>query len=107
MSNLIRISLLAVAALCLVPATAQAQEDDATVAAAAAGSACDRPESLSTLQRRIVEKASEGAMPLIRFVHRTRMIHQLDVYETVAWLEQRRAARKACAVAVADATSVQ
>jgi len=38
----------------------------------------------------------QGIVPLHQFVWRTRMIHQLDTLETVAWLDQRRALLVAC-----------
>jgi hypothetical protein len=105
MSTLLRISVISVAAFCLVPTTAQAGELDATVARSAPSEGCDQPEALSIVERRIVDKASQGATPLIRFVHATRGIYQLDVYDTVAWLDKRRAARAACGIAVADAAA--
>jgi hypothetical protein len=97
-----RILLLPLAALCLSPATVQAQGDETTVAALAIDAGrCDRVESLSNLQRKIVDKASQGATPLFRFIHGTRMMYQLDAYETVAWLDKRRAALASCGIAVA------
>ena len=108
MNAILRISLLSFAAACLLPGTARAQDDETTVAALAAASArCDRPEALSNLQRRILENSAQGMTPLIRFIQRTRMMYRLDVYETVAWLEKRRAERAACGVAVADAAAVE
>ncbi len=108
MNTILRISLLSVAAFCVVPGSARAQPDETTVAALAAPSApCDRPEALSNLQRKIVDKASQGAMPLIRFIHLTRMSYQLDVYETVAWLDKRRASLASCGIAVAATPVVE
>ena len=105
MNTTLRISLLSVAAVFLLPGNAQALPDETTVAAIAAPTGrCDRPESLGNPQRRIVEKASQGVMPLVHFIHRTRMIYGLDVTETVAWLEQRRGALAACGIAAADPT---
>ena len=101
MNAILRTSLIAVAIFCLAPA--QAQTVDATVAAAAGKTACNAPESLGHVQRRIVEKAAEGGPSVLQFVHRTRMIYQLDPIETVHWLDRRRAAKAACAVALADA----
>ena len=111
MNAKLQLSLLSIAAFCLLPGTARAQPEELTVAAVAATPArCDQPEALSNLQRKVVDKASQGMTPLIRFIHGTRMMsYSLDVYETVAWLEARRAARAACgvAVAVADAPAVE
>ena len=108
MNAILRTSLLSVAALCLLPGPAWAQPDAATtVAALAAPSArCDRPEALSNLQRKVVEKSAQGTTALIRYIHGTRMMsYSLEVYETLAWLEQRRAARAACGIALADASA--
>ena len=110
MNTILRISLLSVAAFCLSIGTARAQDDEmATVAALGTPSTrCDRPEALSNLQRKVLEKAEQGMTPLIRYIHATRMMsYSLDVYETVAWIEKRRAARAACGVAVADASAVE
>ena len=96
--NRIPSALFALAALCIAPSLAHAQDaQDAQVAAAAIPSAgCAGAASLSPLQARIVEKAAQGTVPLRQFVWRTRNIHQLDTMETVAWLDQRRALRAAC-----------
>ena len=108
MNAIIRIALLSVPAFCLMPGTARAQSDEATtVALAAPSTRCDVPEALSNLQRKVVEKAAQGMTPLIRYIQGTRMMsYSLEVYETVAWLDQRRAARAACGVSVADASAV-
>ena len=105
MNAILRTSLIALAIFCLAPA--QAQSVEPTVAMSASKAACTAPETLALVQRRIVEKAAEGGPAVIQFVHRTRMIYQLDPIETVAWLDQRRAAKAACAVALADATPAQ
>ena len=108
MNARLRLSLLTVAAFCLMPGIAQAQSDGSTVVALAPPSTrCDVPEALSNLQRKVVERAAQGMTPLIRFIHGTRMMsYSLDVWETVAWVDQRRAARAACGVTVADTSAV-
>ena len=109
MNAILRLSLLSAAALCLLPGTARAQpEQETTLAALTAPSApCGGPETLSNVQRKVVEKAAQGTTALIRYIHGTRMMsYSLDVHDTAAWLERRRAARVACGVAVADAASV-
>ena len=72
--------------------------DSLQLAAASAPSAaeCQRSASLTRVQRHLVDKAAEGVRPLAQYIYRTRMIHQLDVMETVAWLDQRRELRQAC-----------
>ena len=101
----LRISLVAVATLCLMTGSARAQHDETAVAQASTSTRCEAAQALSNLQRRIVTKASQGPTSLIRFIHGTRMIYQLDVYETFAWLDDHRAARAACGLAMADAAS--
>lgn len=72
--------------------------DSLQLAAASAPSAaeCQRSASLTRVQRQLVDRAAEGMRPLVQYIHRTRMIYQLDVMETVAWLDQRRELRQAC-----------
>ena len=99
MNRFLRLSLLLSAGVVLATATAQAQTVDPTVALATGVSSCDRAEAMSNLQRRLVEKASQGAGPLTQFIHRTRMIYQLDVHETVAWLDRERDRLQVCRTA--------
>ena len=109
MNATLRISLLSLAAACLLPGTARAQSDEETTLAAltAPSAPCGGPETLSNVQRKVVEKAAQGTTALIRYIHGTRMMsYSLDVHDTVAWLERRRAARAACGVAVAGASSI-
>ena len=107
MNAKLQLTLLSLIALCLIPGIARASEEATTVALAAPSTRCDVPEALSNLQRRVVEKAAQGTTQLIRYIHATRMMsYSLDVYETVAWLDQRRAARAACGVSVANASAV-
>ena len=92
--------LIIVAALALLgsaPLSAHAG-DSLQLAAASAPSAaeCQRSASLTPVQRQLVDKAAQGIRPLVQYIHRTRMIYQLDVMETAAWLDQRRELRQAC-----------
>ncbi len=91
------ITVAALALLCSAPLSARAA-DGVQLAAASAPSAaeCERSASLSRVQRQLVEKAAQGVRPLAQYIYRTRMIYQLDVMETVAWLDQRRELRQAC-----------
>jgi hypothetical protein len=57
---------------------------------------CASVNSLTFVQRRVVDKAAEGIRPLVQYIHRTRAIHPLDVMETIAWLDERREMRQAC-----------
>lgn len=84
------------AALCIVPFLAQAQDAQADTPPAIANAECGRAANPSALQARIVEKAAQGIVPLRDFVWRTRMIYQLDLMESVAWLDQRRALLAGC-----------
>ena len=80
-------------------ATAYAGDDPVLAAAASitvSPAQCARSTSLTYVQRQVVDKASQGVRPLARYIHRTRMIHQLDVTSTVAWLDQRRELMEAC-----------
>ena len=65
-------------------------------AAAPSAAECERSASLTHVQRQVVDKAAQGIRPLVLYIHRTRMIHQLDVMETIAWLDERRELRRAC-----------
>ena len=56
------------------------------------------------VQRRVVEKAAQGIVPLRQYLWSTRMIHRLDVMQTVAWLDEARAAEQACLERVAAGT---
>jgi hypothetical protein len=89
-----------VAALALMGSVsflAQAADGVRLAAAPAPSSAqCASVNSLTLVQRRVVAKAAEGIRPLVQYIHRTRAIHQLDVIETVAWLDERRELRQAC-----------
>ena len=93
----------AAATLVLIPAVGHAAD---TLAAAGTGANCGSLGTFTSVQRTIVEKASQGAVPLIQYVQRTRMIHQLDLTETLAWLDERRALATACRTAGADDAAV-
>lgn len=82
--------------LCIAPFLAHAQEVRPTAADAISNADCAGAAHLSYVQGRIVEKAAQGIVPLRQFVWRTRMVHQLDTMDTVAWLDQRRALLAAC-----------
>ena len=84
------------ASLCIAPFLAHAQDAQAIAAAAISNAECAGAAPLSYAQGRIVEKAAQGIVPLRQFVWRTRMIYQLDLLESVAWLDQRRALLAAC-----------
>lgn len=76
----------------------QAAADEA-VAATAAAAACG-PARITRLQQRLLDKADQGAPELVRFIHRTRMIYQLDVYQVANSLDGWRAASR-CTTAAA------
>jgi hypothetical protein len=59
---------------------------------------------LTGVQRRVIDKASQGIAPLRRYVDMTRAIHQLDLQDTVEWYVAHRATSAACAKQVAEAT---
>lgn len=82
--------------LCLAPF--QARAEDVTIGRAdeVSASGCAGLAPMTYLQRRVVDKAVQGIVPLRQFVWNTRMIYQLDLMETVAWLDQRRASLQAC-----------
>ena len=84
------------ASLCVAPFLAHARDAQLTTVTMISNAECAGAAHLSSLQGRIVEKAAQGIVPLRQFVWRTRMIHQLDTMETVAWLDQRRALLAAC-----------
>jgi hypothetical protein len=94
----------AAATLVLIPAVGHAA--DTLAAAGTTGANCGSLGTFTSVQRTIVEKASQGAVPLIQYVQRTRMIHQLDLTETLAWLDERRALAAACRTAGADGAAV-
>jgi hypothetical protein len=64
---------------------------------------CSAPVELSGLDARVVAKASQGVSVLRQYVWITRGIYGLDMTDTVAWLDEQRAARATC---VADVSSV-
>ena len=84
------------AALCIAPFLAHAQDARLTAATAISNAECAGAARVSYVQRRIVDKAAQGIVPLRQFVWRTRMIYQLDTTDAVAWLDQRRALLAAC-----------
>ena len=74
------------------------------VHAAPSAAECERSTSLTRVQRQVVDKAAQGIRPLVQYIQRTRMIHQLDVMETIAWLDERRELRQACGQRVGQPT---
>lgn len=84
------------ASLCIAPFLAHAQDAQITPATTISNAECAGAAHLSHLHGRIVEKAAQGIVPLHQFIWRTRMIYQLDLMESVAWLDQRRALLVAC-----------
>ncbi len=57
---------------------------------------CGGGTVLTGLDARVVEKAAQGVGALRQYVWLTRSIYQLDLSETIAWLDQERAAAAAC-----------
>ncbi len=94
------LALVTAAAATLVPTVGHAA--DTLAAAGVPGAACIGVGTFTSVQRTIVEKAAQGAVPLIQYVQRTRMIHQIDVAETLAWLDERRALTTTCRTATAS-----
>jgi hypothetical protein len=74
-----------------------------TGTAAQAAPACEAPQ-YSPVQHRIVDKAAQGRDALIHFVSFTKPIYQLDLMETVAWLDQARASQAACVTTLSHAS---
>ena len=58
---------------------------------------------LTALERRIVDKASQGIVPLRQYVSLTRAIYHLDLQDTVDWYTAHRARSAACARPIAGA----
>jgi hypothetical protein len=67
------------------------------IAAAPATAAACPGESMSFLQRRVLQKADQGVDALRQYIWITRAMYQLDIVETVAWIERHRAAQAGCA----------
>lgn len=57
----------------------------------------------SPLQRRLLVEAARGQDALLRYVHRTRMIHELEPVETVRQTEALRQGAGSCRSLVAAA----
>jgi len=84
------------ASLCLAPFLTHARDVQLITATTVSDVECAAAARLSAVQGRIVEKAAQGIVPLRQYVSRTRMIYRLDLMESVAWLDQRRALLAAC-----------
>lgn len=100
MNKLSRFTLPGLVVATLIGAAPLRAAADETLAATGAASACG-PARVTRLQQRLVDKADQGAPELVRFIHRTRMIYQLDVYEVAKSLDGWRAASR-CARADAS-----
>ena len=70
--------------------------------AAANGAPCSTAR-LTNLHRRLLSEAERGQEEMLRFVHRTRMIHQLEPFEAGRWVEAMRSGRGHCDAVVAAA----
>lgn len=71
----------------------------AALAALARQERCGGQAAMTGLQRRILEHASKGVDELRRFVSISRSVHQLDMMDTVAWIERVGTATSECKVA--------
>lgn len=96
-----------IAALALIFSAAHpalAADDGTAVAAASpvSATACEGAAQLTRVQQTLVDKAAQGARPLMQYIDITKFIHQLDAMETVAWLDRRRELQRACAQRVAS-----
>jgi len=84
------------------PDTTPIESDVVRVAALAAQNQqerCGGSTRLTGLQRRILDHASKGLDELRRYVWITRSIYQLDMVDTVAWIDRLGVADTDCAVA--------
>lgn len=101
------ITLTALALLCGASFSARADDGDTlqVAAATATGAAECRTAGLTRVEHQVVDKAAQGPRALVQFVHRTRMIYQLDAMETVAWLDRQRDAQRTCALGLARLAS--
>jgi hypothetical protein len=96
-SYLLRQAARCFAAIALLLSTAGALAAASGVAQATP--TCDDPAH-SMVQHRIVARADQGRDALIRFVAINKPVYQLDLLETVAWLDAQRARREACMTTV-------
>ena len=106
MTRILPLSLPLVAFLSYAPCASHAQDLDVAAVTAVSAAACSGLDHMTYLQRRIVAKAAQGITPLRLYVWNTRAIYQLDLRETVAWLDQRRALSEACQSRVARVDSI-
>ena len=84
------------ACVCVAPIQALAKDAEAIEIASTSAAECAGAAHLSYVHGRVAELAIQGIDPLRQFLLRTRMIYQLDLMETVAWLDRRRALLAAC-----------
>ena len=60
--------------------------------------ACELPAlPVPFVEKQVLNKAAQGWAPFKDYIHRNRMIYQLDLVQTVRWLDDRRAAEAECA----------
>jgi hypothetical protein len=90
----------------VVPFEASANDAQAVAAATVSEAECVGATHLSPIQGRIADLATQGLVPLRAFILRTRAVYQLDLMETVGWLDQRRALLAACERRAAGASPV-
>jgi hypothetical protein len=90
--------ILIIAAACggIVPFEASANDAEIIAVSAVSAAECVGAAHLSPIQGRVADLATQGLVPLRAFILRTRAVYQLDLMETVAWLDQRRALLAAC-----------
>ena len=77
----------------------------AALALAAAPSQAKCPGPMNWLQQRVVAKHAQGIDALRRYVFITRSMYQLDMVDTVAWIEERRQAEASCRVGAAKGST--
>src|SRR5262249_38110845 len=61
------------------------------------------PGPMTWLQQRVVTKHAQGTDELRRYIFITRSMYQLDMADTVAWIEERKQSEATCRAAVASA----
>jgi hypothetical protein len=84
------------ASVCVAPIQALAKDSQVIPTTMTSAAECAGATHLCYVHGRVADLATQGIVPLRQFLLRTRMIYQLDLIETVAWLDQRRALLAAC-----------
>ena len=84
--------------VCIAPLQARAQDAQVmTAASTVSGAACaSAAHPFYPQGRRVAELATQGIVPLRELHLEDSVIYQLDLMETVAWLDHRRALLAAC-----------